>query len=256
MNTNSQRRRFWVVTVAAMLMAALTFSLGQWQLSRAAQKTALQASLDQQKTQPVLGNGDVLAAADLALLKDRRVELKGQWQAAQTVYLDNRPMNQRPGFWVMTPLRLDGSDTTVLVQRGWIARDFQDRSRLASIESPAGTVRVLGRMAPAPGKLYEFAGAQPGPIRQNLSIAAFRLETGLPLLEAVVIEVGPASEGLLREWSAPNAGLDRHYGYAFQWFGLCALLVGLYGWFQLILPWRRRGWAKQASSESPPLSPD
>lgn len=256
MTTPSQRTRFWIVTVAAVLMAALTFSLGQWQLNRASQKAALQASLDRQAAQPVLANADLAEATDFAAFKDRRVQLTGQWQAAQTVYLDNRPMNQRPGFWVMTPLQLDGSDKAVLVQRGWIPRDFQDRSRLAPIETPIGTFRLQGRMAPAPGKLYEFSGAQAGPIRQNLDIAAFRLETGLPLLQAVVIQDGPASDGLLREWPAPDAGLDRHYGYAFQWFGLCALVVGLYGWFQLILPRRRRGLAKDASGESRPLRPD
>ncbi len=248
MTTASQRRRFWIVTMAAALMAALTFSLGQWQLSRAAQKAALQTSLDQQATQPVLGNADLTAKANLDALKDRRVQLSGQWQAAQTVYLDNRPMNQRPGFWVLTPLRLDGSDKVVLVQRGWIPRDFQDRSRLAPVETPAGPVSVQGRMAPAPGKLYEFAGAVAGPIRQNLVIAEFRAETGLPLVQALVIETGPASQGLLREWSAPNVGVDKHYGYAFQWFGLCALVIGLYAWFQWFLPQRRRARADESSN--------
>lgn len=240
MTKASQRTRFWIVTVSAVLMAALTFSLGQWQLNRAAQKAALQASLDQQKTLSVLTHADLVATVEFSSLRDRRVELTGQWQAAKTVYLDNRPMNQRPGFWVMTPLRIEGSDQAVLVQRGWIPRDFQDRSRLAPIETPLGTVKVLGRMAPAPGKLYEFAGAQTGPIRQNLDIAAFRVESGVPLLPTLVIETGPASEGLLREWAAPDAGLERHHGYAFQWFGLCALVVGLYVWFQLIAPRRSR----------------
>lgn len=240
MNRGSQRSRFWIVTLAAVLMAALTFSLGQWQLDRAAQKAALQASLDQQAAQPVLSNSQLTAAADLAALKDRRVQLTGQWQPASTVYLDNRPMNQRPGFWVLTPLLLEGSDKVVLVQRGWIPRDFQDRSRLAPIETPAGTVSVQGRMAPAPGKLYEFDEAVPGRIRQNLDIAEFRAETALPLLGALVIETGQASEGLLREWPAPLTGVDKHYGYAVQWFGLSALVSGLYFWFQWISPRRRR----------------
>lgn len=240
MTPASQRTRFWIVTLAAVLMAALTFSLGQWQLDRAAQKAALQSSLDRQAMQPVLGNTDLTGPADLAALKDRRVQLTGQWQGAHTVYLDNRPMNQRPGFWVLTPLRLEGSDKAVLVQRGWIPRDFQDRSRLAAIETPAGLVTLQGRMAPAPGKLYEFAGASVGPIRQNLDIAEFRAETGLPFVQAVVIETGAASQGLLREWPAPNVGVDKHYGYAFQWFGLCALVIGLYAWFQWFLPRRRR----------------
>ena len=245
MTAFTQRGRFWVVTVAALLTVALTFSLGQWQLRRAAQKEALQASLDQKSQVTPLGNAQLagLAALNppgLAALSDRRVDITGQWQAAQTVYLDNRPMNGRPGFWVMTPLQLSGTDKVVLVQRGWIARDFVDRSRLAPVETSAQEVRLQGRMAPAPAKLYAFKGADSGLIRQNLDIGVLASETGLPLLPVLVLQTGPASEGLQREWAAPNTGIDKHLGYAFQWFGLSALVLGLYVWFQWIVPLRRR----------------
>jgi len=237
--------RFWVVTVAALLTVALTFSLGQWQLRRAAHKEALQASLDQKSQVAPLGNAQLAGLAvmnppALAALSDRRVDITGQWQAAQTVYLDNRPMNGRPGFWVMTPLLLSGTDKVVLVQRGWIPRDFVDRSRLAPVETSSQEVRLQGRMAPAPAKLYAFKGADAGLIRQNLDIGALAAETGLPLLPVLVLQTGPASEGLQREWAAPNAGIDKHLGYAFQWFGLSALVLGLYVWFQWIVPLRRR----------------
>jgi surfeit locus 1 family protein len=48
-----------------------------------------------------------------------------------------------------------------------------------------------------------------------------------------------AADGLLRDWPAPDAGLQKHYGYAFQWFALSALILGLYVWFQLIRPRRQ-----------------
>jgi surfeit locus 1 family protein len=234
--------------VAALLTVALTFSLGQWQLRRAAQKAALQASLDQKSQVAPLGNAQLAGVAALnlpalAALNDRRVDIAGQWLAAQTVYLDNRPMNGRPGFWVMTPLQLSGTDKVVLVQRGWIARDFVDRSRLAPVETSAQEVRLQGRMAPAPAKLYAFKGADTGLIRQNLDIGVLAAETGLPLLPVLVLQTGPASEGLQREWAAPNTGIDKHLGYAFQWFGLSALVLGLYVWFQWIVPLRRRSQA-------------
>ena len=245
MTAFTSRGRFWVVSVAALLTVALTFSLGQWQLRRAAQKEALQASLDQKSQLAPLGNAELASFAllnpsALAALSDRRVDISGQWQAPQTVYLDNRPMNGRPGFWVMTPLQLSGTDKVVLVQRGWIPRDFVDRSRLAPVETSAQEVRLQGRMAPAPAKLYAFKGADTGLIRQNLDIGVLAAETGLPLLSVLVLQTGPASEGLQREWAAPNTGIDKHHGYAFQWFGLSALVLGLYVWFQWIVPLRRR----------------
>jgi surfeit locus 1 family protein len=48
------------------------------------------------------------------------------------------------------------------------------------------------------------------------------------------------SDGLLRHWPAPDLGLHKHYGYAFQWFALCALILILYVWFQLVRPRLRR----------------
>ena len=241
MRISAHSGRFWIVTAAALLTAALTFSLGQWQLGRAAQKLALQASLDQKKNLPAWVNADIVASTrDAAELLDQRIVLSGRWLADKTVYLDNRPMNAKPGFWVVTPLLLTGSDKVVLVQRGWIPRNFEDRTALAPIETPEIIVSLLGRMAPAPAKLYAFKGADTGRIRQNLDMPVFAAETGLPLIPALVIQIDPASEGLQRDWAAPNIGVDKHYGYAFQWFGLCALVTGLYGWFQLILPYRQR----------------
>jgi surfeit locus 1 family protein len=171
------------------------------------------------------------------------VQLQGKWQTAQTIYLDNRPMNGRPGFWVVTPFKLEGAGpdaAAVLVQRGWIPRDFQERTRLAPVNTPLETVALEGRIAPAPGKLYAFGGAEHGRIRQNLDIAAFAQEIRVPLIDALVLQTGAASDGLLRQWAEPATGIDKHYGYAFQWFGLCALVVGLYAWFQILLPRRQK----------------
>lgn len=248
MSSRLLQPRFVVLTVATVLMVALTFSLGQWQLRRAAQKEALQAAIDVQKRLPALDARGLIATENVANVMHREAVLQGSWQAAHTVYLDNRPMDGKSGFWVVTPLLLAGSQQAVLVQRGWVPRDFTDRTRLPEVATPPGVVTVAGRMAPPPSKLYEFEGAAQGRIRQNLDLAAFSAETGLALLPVSLLQTGSASEGLLRNWAAPNTGVDKHHGYAFQWFALCALLVGLYVWFQLLVPRRR--------SSVPPSVPD
>jgi surfeit locus 1 family protein len=230
--------RFWLITLAAVLVAGATFSLGQWQLRRAAQKEAVQAAIEAKNRLPALDGRALAAIKNIAEELYRPVAVQGVWQAAHTVYLDNRPMSGRTGFWVFTPLALQGTGQMILVQRGWVPRDFSNRIRLPEVATPAGLVRVEGRIAPPPSKLYEFKGADAGPIRQNLDLDAFRLETGLQLLPAVLLQTGSSSEGLLRDWAAPNLGVDKHYGYAFQWFGLSCLVVILYVWFQMILPFR------------------
>jgi len=150
------------------------------------------------------------------------------------VFLDNRQMNGKPGFFVLTPLQIEGSAAVVVVQRGWIPRNFGDRAALPRVQTPAGVVSVQGRIAPPPGRLYDFAGAPVGPIRQNLDLAQYGAELSRPLLDLTVVQTGDPSEGLLRQWGEPATGVDKHYGYAFQWFGLAGLIAILYVWFQIV----------------------
>ena len=126
----------------------------------------------------------------------------------------------------------------VLVQRGWAPRNFIDRTQLPAVPTPQAEVELAGRIVPAPSKLYAFNGADTGPIRQNLDVAAFGAEIRRPLLPVTVLQTGPAGDGLQRDWPQPATGVEKHYGYAFQWFGLSALVAILYVWFQLVRRFR------------------
>ncbi|MET0540461.1 MAG: SURF1 family protein [Variovorax sp.] len=248
----NRRTRFWLVTIAAVFALGATASLGRWQLSRAAQKEALQADIELQKTRPPLDQQDFLALVQPADALHRTVRLRGLWLAAQTVYLDNRQMRGVPGFYVVTPFAIEGSQQTVMVQRGWIQRNFENRTQLQPVQTPVGLVEIEGRIEPPPAHLLELAKAEApvadaakagvgsSPIRQNLDLEAFRAESGLPLRTDLSLQQsGAASEGLQRDWPAPALGIERHYGYAFQWFGLAALVTILYVWFQIVVPLRR-----------------
>jgi surfeit locus 1 family protein len=231
------RRGRVAVLVAALACAALTARLGLWQWERAAQKEALQASLDLRARWPAVGRADLAAAAHAGEeLRDRRVQLRGRWLAERTVYLDNRQMHARPGFIVVTPLQWNGG--AVLVQRGWVARDNDERTRLPPLVTPPGEVEVAGRVAPPPARLYEFASAIPGgAIRQNLDPLDYAREIGVALLPVTVLQSdASAADGLLRDWPAPAADTHKHYGYAFQWWALSALTMALYVWYQLLRP--------------------
>lgn len=232
--------RFWAVTLAAALGIAAGSGLGAWQLSRAAQKQALHDAMEQRKAMAALDGRQLEAVKNPADVTWRPVRLQGRWVAGQTVFLDNRQMQGRVGFDVLTPLRIEGTEAAVLVQRGWVQRDFVQRDRLPAIETPAGVVQVNGLIAPPPPKLYAFSGAESGAIRQNLELAEFRVRSGLPLLTGLSVQqAGAASEGLLRNWTEPGSGVERNYGYAFQWFALAVLIAILYAWFQIIAPRRK-----------------
>jgi surfeit locus 1 family protein len=230
-----------IVLAATLAGMAVTARLGVWQLDRAGQKTRLQAELDQRGELPPLPASALASTeAEADDQVHRRAEVSGRWLAQHTVHLDNRQMQGRVGFFVLTPLLLSDG-TAVLVQRGWRARDFEDRSRLAPVPTPEGTVTVAGRLARSPARLYEFDAAASGPIRQNLELQAFALETGLRLRPVSLRQTSASGDdGLERVWAEPAAGVHKHYGYAFQWFALCALIGGLHVWFRILRPRRAR----------------
>lgn len=231
------------VTLAAVLAVALTARLGWWQLDRAAQKLAFAGEQLQQADRPPLSASELPPAGDEAREAwYRRITVEGHWLPATTLYLDNRQMRGRPGFFVLTALQLPGGDA-VLVQRGWLPRDLQERSRIPAYSTPEGLVRLQARMAPPPSRLAQLGEEAAGPIRQNVELSALARETGLRLrafsLQQLADPAAPA-DGLLREWPQPAVDVQKHYGYAFQWFALAALIAGLYVWFQLVRPRRLR----------------
>ena len=232
------RRHRWVILLAALVGMGVTARLGLWQLDRAAQKTSRQALLDERRNLPELTAADLARGpGEIDAQLQRRIRLQGRWVARSTWFLDNRPMDGRVGFHVVTPLQLaDG--TAVLVERGWAPRHAQQRERLPPVQTPdTEAVTVSARIIPHPSRLFDFGGLESGPIRQNLDLATVARESGLSLRPVTLLQTeGPPDDGLLRHWSAPSAGLDKHHGYAAQWFALSALIAGLYAWFQLIRP--------------------
>jgi surfeit locus 1 family protein len=243
MTANYRPRRWWILA-ATIAGVALTARLGVWQLSRAQQKESLQAAIESRAGLPALANAALAHGAHEADAQlHRRVQLRGRWLGARTVFLDNRQMDGRPGFYVLTPLQLEGRPEAIVVQRGWVARDFVERTRLPAVPTPDGPVELHGRVAPPPARLYEFVAGASGTIRQNLDLTEFARETGLVLLPMSVLQTeapaGP-SDGLRRDWPRPAVDVHKNLGYAAQWFALAALMTGLYVWFQLVRPRLRR----------------
>lgn len=235
-------RPVWLIWLGVVVGVATTARLGFWQLDRAAQKTAIERALAERASLPVLSGGELARdAAALAPQLHRRVTVSGRWLAQHTLYLDNRPLDGRVGFIVVTPLLL-GPHDAVLVQRGWAARDRVDRTHVPSAPLPSGEVRLQARIAPWPSHRLELAGQDQGSIRQNLDRAQLAAELGVPLRPLSLLQLADAGEhdALVREWPAPVQDVWKNQGYAAQWFALSALIAGLALWFRVIRPRREQ----------------
>lgn len=205
-----------------------------WQLGRADYKKALRNAEEANAALPVLSSDDFLARLPAAKDVHRRAKIKGQWVPDNTVYWDNIPMSGKVGYVILSPLKLSGCDGVVLVQRGWVQRNFLDREQLVPVESPAGEVEVSGVIAPLPSQRIELGGPESGRIRQNPPVAEYRKRFGNQFAEVSLRQTDAAMDGLVREWARPDDGVNMHLGYAFQWFMLSALVVVYYVWFQIV----------------------
>jgi surfeit locus 1 family protein len=133
------------------------------------------------------------------------------------------------GFQVVSPMRV-GEDLIVLVNRGWIARDARDPALMPMVELPAGPTVVEGLAVARIPRLLELgqtpARRVPG-IWPNLELDDYRRMTGLAVAGFVVQQTSPAQDNLRRVWARPSLGIEKHRGYALQWYALAALTAGL-----------------------------
>lgn len=223
------RLRFHFRTVpflATLILVALGIALGNWQTRRAAEKTALQARLEQGMAAPplVLDGSPV----DPAALEFHRVIVTGEFVPNWPVFVDNRPQAGRAGFILLMPFTIAGSNKAVLVARGWLPRNTAEHDRLPPYATPAGQVTIEGRAVRQLARVMQL-GAQaplkPNAIVQNTAPAELARASGLDLLPVVLEQTGPdvAGEGLQRNWPAPSLDIERHKGYALQWYALATM---------------------------------
>lgn len=213
-------------TLAAVAFAVLTFSLGNWQMDRAAYKRSLQARIDAGARYPVLHLGaDTVAKAQILY---RRVEVEGVFDSQHEILLDNRIHDGVAGYHVLTPLKIPGGNRAVLVNRGWIPVG-KNRSDLPYIPAFKARVKIAGLAVDPDTRYFELGSASPqGRVWQNLNFERYAALSGLSLQPFVLQQSNDSGDGLIRIWPRPDTGVATHLSYAMQWYGLAATLVVLW----------------------------
>jgi surfeit locus 1 family protein len=212
-------------SVAAAAFFALTIAAGNWQTRRAEEKLELGRRLEDAARGPVLPVPS--APAEPSAFERHRVSARGRFVAQATLFLDNKVLKGVAGYHVLTPLKLEGSGLHVIIDRGWIAAG--DRSGLPAVPAPEGLQTIEGTAVVPGTRFLELAPeAVNGPRRQNLVIAREEKRLGLKLQPFVVEQASEVKDGLARQWERPDAGVDRHRGYALQWYSFAFLTVVLY----------------------------
>ena len=218
-------------SIVVLLTLGLLLSLGFWQLDRAEQKRALRDAYDARPD-------DAPLLIDERFTPDpewryRRVQAHGTYIANRQFLLDNRVHQGRVGYYVLTPLRLAGSNVVVLINRGWVPQGAT-RTDLPALPVPSPEkVRIEGLIDFPPDKVFALGEGEdrdPGwpKVLQRIRPDLQAQQLDAPLLPLVILLAPEQSGGFVREWNPIVMGPERHVGYAVQWFALAAALVILY----------------------------
>lgn len=206
----------------SILVGALCVRLGFWQLDRLAARRAAVTADEARRALP---------SAPIQSLEDpdgRRVTADGEFDYSREVVLRERARGGVPGVEVATPLRLSGSDTAVLVLRGFVpSADAMGYDPALHREGESGTVAGLARRIPD-----DSAGARPV-VRdgqetwRRLDLASLRSRLPYPLAPVYVLADSPATESPAPRRS-PVPALDDgpHLNYAIQWFAFATIAFG------------------------------
>ena len=216
------------------LIFAITFCgfivLGFWQIDRADQKNVLNSNYTdrQQEAIIVLDKNNVIDEKSSLLW--RKVEFEGSFINKQNIILDNQIFNQIAGFNIITPFKIKGSDSLVLINRGWHP-NLKNREMLPIINEISGERILQGHIASFPvsgiklgknnietlnSQIFRF---------QRLDAAELNYFFSAKIMPYMIYLDPIIDKELYGNFKLPAPDSQKNYGYAFQWFAFAITLL-------------------------------
>ena len=219
--------RFLIPSVLIVATIAFLTSLGFWQLDRANEKRAIEASIQKANT----GIVELIADENRLLEKEYyQVRLKGQYQSNKQFIYDNQIVDQVSGYYVLTPFKLESQPSTIIINRGFIPWNG-DREKLAdvSIKKTKSEIKV---QISKPIKRIELKSSEIGnnfPVLiQAVDLVKMSELAGIDFSSMVGLLDASMDDGFVRKWEPYTGSIEKHIGYAVQWF-LMAIVLGIIG---------------------------
>lgn len=219
--------QFRLIPFIAMVLGVALFGyLGAWQSSKGERLARALAQRAERSQRGPLAMGGALVNAQDA--QDVPFAVTGTYESQYQTFLDNRQENGQPGVHVITPLKIEGSETRVLINRGWVGWTL-GRSVMPVVATPSGRVQITGLAAVPTTKKFFLMPDHPeqsAQLIERVDMARFQERLGHPLQPVVLQQTGgDAPDTLVRHWPPPDDRVGMHRGYAFQWFGMAVALI-------------------------------
>lgn len=220
------RPREYGLVVLSIIMAVVCARLGVWQVSRLHQRRAHNAFVAHRLGEPPVALAQL--PRDTAELRFRRVFLHGAYDYAHQIVLILRTRNGSPGVNVLTPIQVAGSDTALLVNRGWVYAPDGVRNDLTPWRE-GDSVHAIGYAVPFDPPEH---GAPRSISRPNgyrwIDLNAIKASIPYPVYPFIIVLEGDtlAPRTIMPRVPPPPLDEGPHLSYAIQWFAFTLISIG------------------------------
>lgn len=215
-----------------MISIPLFIKLGLWQYNKAELRKEIQSSYNASLDQDALVLPDNLT--DVDAWKYKKVKVKGQYETKYQILLDNQVEDNVAGFHVITPLRLDGSNDYVLINRGWVAGGAK-HTDTPTINTPEHSLEIIGFVWVPSKKIFSLESDNEKSswktVWQHMDMERYQKSIPIHILPMVIkLDSKSNAGGFVRKWQLPASKIATNMGYAYQWFGftIASILIFLF----------------------------
>ena len=227
-------RRWWWVTLLVILGMGVLARLGLWQLDRLAQRREANAALRQQLAAgPIALNDPSLEPAALTEMSGREATATGTFDFSEQVLLQLQKFEGAPGGHLIAPLRLEGREEAVLVDRGWIP-EAELAPELWSQYDVAGAVTVTGTIRLSETARGVEAPSEPQQAWYRVNVEAIERQLPYDVFPVYLLHSPPAGGNVAlpyREVVEVDLSEGPHLSYAIQWFAFTLMLGAGYVYY-------------------------
>ncbi|MBY0406051.1 MAG: SURF1 family protein [Rickettsiales bacterium] len=203
--------------VPLLFIAATTvllFGLCLWQVERLRWKADTLNHIQAAQTLPALGTLPPITDG----IEYRKVALTGTFMNDKMFHMVGRPQGEGPGFYVVTPFKLDDDGRIILINRGFAPEGKEG--------APEGLQNVQGIIRPnRPHRMFMPDNHPEKNVWFYEDLPAMEKTVGEPLIPLMIEQVGEARKN---KYPLPSDGKitlrNDHLNYAITWF-----LLGVIG---------------------------
>ena len=222
----------WLGFIVLIVCVPVFIKLGLWQYNKAKLKQDIQTSYNASLDYDALSLPAKLENLDE--WKYKKIKITGHYETKYQILLDNQVEDSRAGFHVVTPLKIEGRNDYVLVNRGWVVGKAT-HTDLPAIITPAEKVEVIGLVWVPSKKIFTLESVHEksrwNQVWQHMDLERYQNNVPINVLPIVIkLDSHSQAGGFVRNWQLPAQKIATNMGYAYQWFGfaVASLLIFLY----------------------------